>query len=292
MWFISALQFLVKRLAFEYHSEWTQKGDVMSVAAGVDIGSLTAKTVIVGLDCRIASYKVIQGKIVDESAAIASLEQALENAQLTRVEIGFLVTTGYGRNMVSFGDKNITEISCHARGAQFLFPGVRTVIDIGGQDSKVITLNGEGSVVNFAMNDKCAAGTGRFLEVMAHALEVPLEEMGVLSLKAEDPALISSICTVFAESEVISLTAQGRSKLDIIAGIHEAIARRMHSLVNQVGVVAPVVISGGVAKNAGVVRALERLLETEIILPPEPQIVGALGAALFAVGESRKNAQV
>ena len=264
----------------------------MKVGVGVDIGSLTAKSVVMDSDCHIASYKVIQGKIVDETAAIASLQQALENAQLTRAEVGFLVTTGYGRSMVSFGDRNITEISCHARGAQFLFPGVRTVIDIGGQDSKVITLNGEGSVVNFAMNDKCAAGTGRFLEVMAHALEVPLVEMGTLSLRAEAPALISSICTVFAESEVISLTAQGRSKLDIIAGIHEAIARRMHSLVNQVGMTPPVVMSGGVAKNAGVVRVLERLLETEIILPPEPQIVGALGAALFAVEELKRNVEI
>jgi len=268
------------------------KGKAMNVAVGVDIGSLTAKSVVLDSDCHVASYKVIQGKIVDEAAAVASLQQALAAARMTRAEVGFLVTTGYGRNMVSFGEKNITEISCHARGAQFLFPGVRTVIDIGGQDSKVIALNGGGSVVNFAMNDKCAAGTGRFLEVMAHALEVPLDEMGMLSLKSEDPALISSICTVFAESEVISLTAQGRSRLDIIAGIHESIARRMHSLVNQVGVSSPVVMSGGVAKNAGVVRTLERLLKTEIILPPEPQIVGALGAALFAVEELKKNVEV
>ena len=269
-----------------------REGKAVNVAVGVDIGSLTAKTVVLDSDCHIASYKVIQGKIVDEAAAVASMQQALEDVDLTRADIGFLVTTGYGRNMVSFGDKNITEISCHARGAQFLFPGVKTVIDIGGQDSKVITLNGEGSVVNFAMNDKCAAGTGRFLEVMADALEVPLEEMGTLSLRAENPALISSICTVFAESEVISLTAQGRSKLDIIAGIHEAIARRMHSLVNQVRMTPPVVMSGGVAKNAGVARVLERLLETEIILPPEPQIVGALGAALFAAEEIKRNAKV
>ena len=273
-------------------SQIVREGNVVNVAVGVDIGSLTAKTVVVDSDCHIASYKVIQGKIVDEAAAIASMQQALKDVHLTRADIGFLVTTGYGRNMVSFGDKNITEISCHARGAQFLFPGVKTVIDIGGQDSKVITLNGEGSVVNFAMNDKCAAGTGRFLEVMADALEMPLEEMGTLSLRAQNPALISSICTVFAESEVISLTAQGRSKLDIIAGIHEAIARRMHSLVNQVRMTPPVVMSGGVAKNAGVVRVLERLLETEIILPLEPQIVGALGAALFAAEEVKRNARV
>jgi len=255
----------------------------MKCAVGVDIGSLTAKSVVIDADARIVGYKVIQGKIVDESAALVSLEQALETAHLSRPDVDFLVTTGYGRNMVNFGDKTITEISCHARGAQYLSTGVRTVIDIGGQDSKVIALDGEGGVINFAMNDKCAAGTGRFLEVMADALDVPLEEMGGLSIKSENPAQISSICTVFAESEVISLKARGRSKMDIISGIHEAIGRRMHSLVNQVGMTAPVVMSGGVAKNKGVVGVLARLLETKIIVPPEPQIVGALGAALFAL---------
>ncbi len=255
----------------------------MKCAVGVDIGSLTAKSVVVDADARITSYKVIQGKIVDEAAAVASLEQALEDAHLSRPQVDLLVTTGYGRNMVSFGDKTITEISCHARGARYLNADVRTVIDIGGQDSKVIVLDGGGSVVNFAMNDKCAAGTGRFLEVMAGALDVPLEEMGALSLKSKSSAQISSICTVFAESEVISMKARGRSKLDIISGIHEAIGRRMHSMINQAGVTPPVMMSGGVAKNVGVVRALERLLKTEIIVPPEPQIAGALGAALFAL---------
>jgi predicted CoA-substrate-specific enzyme activase len=210
---------------------------------------------------KIVSYKIIQGRIVDEMAALASLKNALDQGNLSEADIGFMVTTGYGRNMVCFGNKSITEISCHARGAQYLNPEVRTVIDIGGQDSKVISLNGAAGVVNFAMNDKCAAGTGRFLEVMAQALEVPIEEMGALSLKSRDPATISSICTVFAESEVISLVAQKRSRTDIVAGIHESISRRMHSLVSQVGVNQPVIMSGGVAKNAGVVRALERLLE-------------------------------
>jgi predicted CoA-substrate-specific enzyme activase len=255
----------------------------MDYAAGVDIGSLTAKSVVIDPDGNIVSYKVIQGKIVDETAAVASLRHALDEADLTEQNIGFLVTTGYGRDMVNFGDKNITEISCHARGAKFLFSDVKTVIDIGGQDSKVISINGDGRVINFSMNDKCAAGTGRFLEVMAGALGVPLEEMGPFSLKAEDPALISSICTVFAESEVISLKAKGRSKQDIIAGIHEAIGRRMHSMITHVGLVDPAVISGGVAKNVGVVRVLERLLKTRIMIPQEPQIVGALGAALFAL---------
>jgi predicted CoA-substrate-specific enzyme activase len=263
----------------------TLKRSAMKFAVGVDIGSLTAKSAVMNPDGNIVSYKVIQGNIVDEAAASESLRLALHDGNLTEEDIGFLVTTGYGRNMVSFGDKNITEISCHARGAKFLYPQVRTVIDIGGQDSKVISLNSEGSIVNFAMNDKCAAGTGRFLEVMAGALDVPLEKMGPFSLSSKAPASISSICTVFAESEVISLSARGQSKQDIIAGIHEAVARRMHSMVNQAGMTPPVLISGGVAKNVGVVSVLERLLQTRIIVPPEPQIVGALGAALFALKE-------
>lgn len=255
----------------------------MKIAVGVDIGSLTAKSVVMNPAGNIVSYKVVQGNIVDETAANESLRFALDEGEFSDEDIGFLVTTGYGRSMVSFGDKNITEISCHARGAKFLFPDVRTVIDIGGQDSKVISLNSDGRVVNFAMNDKCAAGTGRFLEVMAGALDIPLEKMGPFSLDSETPASISSICTVFAESEVISLSARGQAKEDIVAGIHEAVGRRMHSMVNQAGLTPPVVISGGVAKNVGVVSVLERLLQTKIIVPQEPQIVGALGAALFAL---------
>lgn len=255
----------------------------MQFAAGVDIGSLTAKSVIIDSQANITAHHVIHGKIVDERAAVQSLSQALNACNLNRGDIDCLVTTGYGRTLVEFGDRNITEISCHARGARFLFPQVRSVIDIGGQDSKVIALNADGAVENFAMNDKCAAGTGRFLEVMAHALDVKLEDMGSLSLRAGEPAQISSICTVFAESEVISLRARGRSDLDIIAGLHEAIGRRMHSLIKQAGLKHPVAMSGGVAKNRGVVAVLEKVLGEQILMPPEPQIVGALGAALLAL---------
>jgi predicted CoA-substrate-specific enzyme activase len=260
----------------------------MAVAAGVDIGSLTAKSVILDAAGKLVACRVIQGRIVDEGAALLSLKKALEEAGLKETDIGYLVTTGYGRNMVGFGNKSITEISCHARGAQRLNPAVRTVIDIGGQDSKVISLNEAEGVVNFAMNDKCAAGTGRFLEVMAQALAVPIEEMGELSLKSRDPAMISSTCTVFAESEVISLVAQKRPRVDIVAGIHESVGRRMHSLVNQVGARQPVMMSGGVARNIGVVRVLERLLEVTINVPEEPQTMGALGAALYALDEMMK----
>ena len=176
----------------------------------------------------------------------------------------------------------ITEITCHARGAFFVHPETRTVIDIGGQDSKVIRLDGQGRNVDFQMNDKCAAGTGRFLEVMAHALEVKLEDLGGLSLSAPRTIQISSMCTVFAESEVVSLIAENQPKEVIIRGLHDAIADRILGLVRRVGVEEKVTLTGGVAKNEGVVRALEERLAVKLFVPPEPQIIGALGAALLA----------
>lgn len=251
--------------------------------AGVDIGSLTAKTVIVDGNRRILAHHIVSGGIVDAEAALTSLNNALRSAGLTRADLGGIVTTGYGRDLVRFGDRSITEISCHARGAHVFFPVARTLIDIGGQDSKAIAFEGSGVVRDFVMNDKCAAGTGRFLEVMARALRVELEEMGALGLQSHSPAHVSSMCTVFAESEIISLVAHGCPKVDIIAGVHESIGRRMVSMVKRVGLRQQVVMTGGVAKNAGVVRVLEKLLGTSILIPPEPQAVGALGAALFAL---------
>jgi predicted CoA-substrate-specific enzyme activase len=258
----------------------------MAAVAGVDIGSLTAKVVILDENRQILAYHVLAQGIVDVNAARACLEAALEKAGLAPGDLSRVVTTGYGRELVRFGDKSITEITCHARGAHFLLPELRTLIDIGGQDSKVIALDSRGLVLDFAMNDKCAAGTGRFLEAMARALGVELSEMGDLALTSREPAHVSSLCTVFAESEIISLAASGRSKVDILAGVHESIGRRMVSMVRRVGVRPKVGMSGGVAKNPGVVRVLERLLGTPIVVPPEPQIVGALGAALFALDET------
>lgn len=263
----------------------------MSLVAGVDIGSLTAKTVIMDEEARVLSFSILPQGIVSEKAALSCLEQALGKAHLTRSDLNFILTTGYGRELVKFGDRSVTEISCHACGAHSLFPEARMVIDIGGQDSKVIALDEQGRLINFIMNDKCAAGTGRFLEVMARALGVELEEMGEFSLKSQQPAHVSSICTVFAESEVISLAARSYSKIDIIAGIHEAIGRRLVSMVKAVRLREPVVMTGGVAKNKGVVQVLERLLATQIIIPPEPQVVGALGAALFALEEVKSPAR-
>jgi predicted CoA-substrate-specific enzyme activase len=176
----------------------------------------------------------------------------------------------------------ITEITCHARGAFFVHPKTRTVIDIGGQDSKVIRLDREGRNVDFQMNDKCAAGTGRFLEVMAHALEVKVEDLGKLSLSAPRTIKISSMCTVFAESEVVSLIAENQPKEVIVRGLHDSIADRIIGMVNRVGCEEDVTLTGGVAKNEGVVHSLEEKLGIRLFLPPEPQVIGALGAALLA----------
>lgn len=262
---------------------------MMKAVAGVDIGSLTAKTVVLDMEGTVLAYKIIPHGLVSEASGQNCLDKTIDLAGLKREDIGYIVTTGYGRSLVKFGDKNITEISCHAHGAHNLLPEVGTVIDIGGQDSKAISLDGKGKVANFTMNDKCAAGTGRFLEVMAKALSVDPEKMGELSLLSKNPAQVSSMCTVFAESEIISLAARNHSTIDIIAGIHEAIGRRVLPMARAVRVRPPVMMSGGVAKNKGVVAVLHRLLETDIIVTEEPQIVGALGAALFALEETRKS---
>lgn len=250
--------------------------------AGIDIGSVTAKTVIMDERQKILSYSIVEEGIVNETSAKLSLAKALDLAALRREEIRFIVTTGYGRKLVGFGDKSVTEITCHATGAHFLLPEVRTIIDIGGQDSKAISLRGDGNILSFKMNDKCAAGTGRFLEVMSRALNLSLREMGELAKKSTNPCHVSSVCTVFAESEIISLSAQNFHKEDIIAGLYESIARRTSSLLNGISVRPKVMMTGGVAKNTQLVMVLERAIGTEIITPEEPQIVGALGAALIA----------
>jgi len=254
------------------------------VVVGIDIGSLTVKTVIMDRQANILASEVIQrGIIVDEEAARICMQTAIQKAKIDKNDIAFTVSTGYGRNISGFGDQNVTEISCHARGAYFLNPKVRTIIDIGGQDSKVIRLDESGIVEHFVMNDKCAAGTGRFIEVMSSALAVKLQDIGELSLQSKSPAKVSSTCVVFAESEVISLVAKGTSKIDIFAGIHHAIAERMRGLIMQVGVKPQVAMSGGVAKNKGVVHFIEKAIGQKIYLTENPQVVGAIGAALYAL---------
>ena len=197
--------------------------------------------------------------------------------------LDYVVSTGYGRHGLSFANKSVTEIMCHAKGAHFMIPETRTIVDIGGQDSKAIAVDEHGAVKDFAMNDKCAAGTGRFLEVMAGVLEVgSVDNMGPLSLKGEYPCRISSTCTIFAESEVISLRAEGRSREDLIAGVHRAVASRVGMMAKRLRISPELVFTGGVAKNIGMKAALEEEFGMGIMVPEEPQITGALGAALIA----------
>jgi len=249
--------------------------------AGIDLGSITAKAVIMGNGQILGSAITFSGYNSAETARKV-LSEALEKASLTRDAVARLVATGYGRIRVPGADKQVTEITCHARGAYWLHPEIRTIIDVGGQDSKGIAINDRGKVVDFVMNDKCAAGTGRFLEVMAHALEEDLDRFGELGLAAPRRAQISNTCTVFAESEVISQIAAGVPKDVIIAGIHEAIAARISGMVQRIAVRDQVVMTGGVARNAGVARMLQEKLGRRILVPPEAQITGAIGAALIA----------
>lgn len=251
------------------------------LATGIDVGSTSGEVVILDGD-KILAYSIVDTGYNSRRAADLALEQALGNAGIAREQFGAMIATGYGRVAIDYATKQVTEISCYARGIHFLYPQVRTVIDIGGQDSKVIAVSPKGKPSDFQMNDKCAAGTGRFLEVMARALQLELTELGVMSARSKNQVVVSSMCTVFAESEVITLVAEGAAREDIVAGLHRAIAKRVGAMVKRVGVVPPIAFAGGVAKNAGVRRALEQELGESLIIPDEPQIIGALGAALIA----------
>ncbi len=252
-----------------------------SVFAGVDIGSLSAEALLLGED-GVLAYAITATGAYPEQAARRCLGEALDRGGVREEALSRVVATGYGRIRVPFAGREVTEITCHGRGAHYLFPGTHTVIDIGGQDSKVITLDDQGRVTDFMMNDKCAAGTGRFLEVMAAALETDLEDMGRRSLEAKKGVSISSMCTVFAESEVVSLIAEGHRGEEIIRGIHEAISRRIFRMTKRLRVRGEITFSGGVAKNRGIAKALRNLFGMELNIPQEPQVVGALGAALCA----------
>jgi predicted CoA-substrate-specific enzyme activase len=254
----------------------------MNYFAGIDIGSLTCDAVIIDESARILSSAIVLTGARSRSAIETAYREALEAAGLNRDQVAGLVSTGYGREQVEGRLKSITEISCHARGACFLFPKTRLILDIGGQDSKAVRVGENSQVMDFAMNDKCAAGTGRFFEVMARALEIDLDDMGALAARSTHRLSISSMCTVFAESEVVSLVARGEHAEDIVAGLCRAVAERTRALAQRVGISPKVTMTGGVAKNMGVVRALEELLGHTFNIPDEPQVVGALGAALFA----------
>jgi predicted CoA-substrate-specific enzyme activase len=249
--------------------------------AGVDIGAVATK-VVIQAEGRVLAFHLLPSGYDGNGAARRALRMTLEEAHLARGDLDYIVSTGYGRRVFTEANKTVTEITAHAEGAKSLCPDARTIVDIGGQDSKVISLSEGSQVTNFLMNDKCAAGTGRFLEVMSRVLHVRISKMGELALRSASPARINSMCTVFSESEVISLLTNGRSREDVAAGLCESIGRRIGSMVRCVGVRERVVFTGGVAKNAGMVAALEKELKTKMLIPPEPQIVGALGAALIA----------
>ncbi len=254
---------------------------------GIDIGSLATKLALIDDSKKMVDFRVDRSTYDFKRIGHNLFDDLLEKNNLKRSEV-YVMSTGYGRNSIDIADDRITEITAHAKGVQYFFPDAHSVIDIGGQDSKAIVISKKtGNVIDFQMNDKCAAGTGRFLEVMANALEVSLEEIGALALKSKKPGAISSTCTVFAESEVISLFARGASKFDIAAGIHKSIARRVAGMAKRIGVAPLLVFCGGVAKNVAVKKYLEEELGFEVVSPMlngenAAQLTGAIGAALIA----------
>lgn len=266
----------------------TQTTAEKTFVMGVDFGSTTAKTVILDLDGNMIASSIKSMGAVSTDGVTNSINEALQQAALSQQDISVTVSTGYGRRMLDIADKNYTEITCHARGALAMMPAARLVIDIGGQDSKVIAIDSQGIVSRFAMNDRCAAGTGKFLEVLARAMNIPLADMGSIAMQAEDELKISSMCATFAESEVISLLAEGHSKADILAAVHAAIATRTTGLAARVGKQGPVVMTGGVANNIAAISHLEKAFGTEFLIPETPQIAGALGAALLALEDYRQ----
>lgn len=259
-----------------------RKGQPMYVM-GIDSGSTSTNAVIINEQKQILASAVRRTGAKSGESADMILEEVLKQAGISSDQLASVVSTGYGRVSIPFADRSVTEISCHGRGARFLNPSVHTILDIGGQDSKAIRLNEQGDVADFVMNDKCAAGTGRFLEMMARTLELDINDLGPVSLNWKEEIQISSMCSVFAESEVISLIAQNKDTADIAHGIHEAIVGRALSLMKRVGLEPGFMMTGGVARNPGVVKVLEQHLGAPVFLCAEPEIVGALGAALYAL---------
>jgi len=248
---------------------------------GIDIGSTMTKVVIADESEKILASHIGPTGAEHRHLALKVMDETLKKAGLSFEQLDFIVATGYGRINVPFADKQITEITCHARGIRALFPSAKIIIDIGGQDSKGIKLDAEGKVANFVMNDKCAAGTGRFLEVISETLGINLTDMGALSLTANGFVQISNMCTVFAEHEVTSRLAEGAGVAEIVAGLHEAIAGRVVNMARHLGIEKDVVVTGGGAKNIGLVKAIEGKVGFPVLTPPEPFITGALGAALI-----------
>lgn len=256
-----------------------------SLFCGIDIGSTTVDGVILGKEGRILCHRIVKTGPGAEQAAMRMYREMLEEISADEKSVACITATGYGRESLGFAGGTVTEISCHARGIQHLLPGTRFVVDIGGQDSKVIKIDETGNVNDFQMNDKCAAGTGRFLEVMAGALEIDLSAMSSLSRHKGEPVSISSVCTVFAESEVISLLGKGHKPPAIVKGIYTSITNRLEGMIRRVGFQSPAAVTGGGALNTGLVEHLEKRLGVKFASPAVPQIVGAVGAALFGMDQ-------
>ena len=254
----------------------------MGLVGGVDVGSTQTKAVILDRDRRIVGRALIDTGVNVTRAAERAFQTALDHAELSREQVSYVVGTGYGRFKVTFGDAQITEIGCHAKGACFIFPKTRTVIDMGGQDAKAIKA-ADGRVKDFMMNDKCAAGTGRFLVNAAGVLNLALDELGEVSLRGTKPVHLTTVCTVFVESDIMAYLAQGKKVEDILAGVHSAIASRTVALIRRVGIEEEVTFTGGVSRNIGMVKALEEKMQTKLNVSNESHFMGALGAALFAL---------
>lgn len=264
-------------------AERGKKGERPMYVMGIDSGSTSTNAVIMDQDRKIKAFSVVRTGAKSGVSADRALNDVLEKAGLTREDISWIVSTGYGRVSIEFADENVTEISCHGKGAHYFNPMIRTILDIGGQDSKAIRLNENGEVKDFVMNDKCAAGTGRFLEMIARTLEVSLDELGAIALTSQEKIEITSMCSVFAESEVISLIANNKEKADIADGVCHAIASKASGLLRRVGMEPEFMMTGGVAKNPGVVRAVEEKIGSKLYICEEPEIVGAAGAAVYAL---------
>ena len=258
---------------------------------GIDVGSTSSKCVIMK-DGKDIAAKSLVAYGAGTSGPERAIRQVLERTGFQRETLSYILSTGYGRHSIDISDSEMSELSCHANGAHYLFHDVHTVIDIGGQDAKVLKIGSDGMLENFVMNDKCAAGTGRFLDVMARILELEVNDLEKLGAQSTKHVNISSTCTVFAESEVISQLANGSDRSDIIDGIHRSVASRVAGLVNRVGAAPRLVMTGGVAQNGGVRYALEKELGTEIFTSPLAQYAGAIGAALFAHKKSTVNVRI
>ncbi len=255
----------------------------MAYAAGVDVGSTQTKAIIIDEGARIVGRALMDTGANVIQAAESAYFEALKEGAVDEEEVEYVVGTGYGRYRVTFGNSQVTEISCHGRGAVHLFPGTRTVVDMGGQDTKAISVTADGEIADFCMNDKCAAGTGRFLGAASAALDIPIDDLGPVSLRSTKPIKISTTCTVFAESEVLAWIGKGKKIEDILWGVHKSIAARSVGLMRRVGIEDEITFSGGVSRNAGMVKALEERLERPLNISEECHYMGALGAAMFAL---------